>query len=250
MTNGLNPRPVKEPMFDIGALPVDFDPGAALASYPLVRKEYNRIVGCTRLHATKRRMLKNVIWVLVQLAATGTKDFTPSVVGHWTRSLNGPSPAALSNKTSADYRTLMTAMTLEMRGMDPQKPKSDGKSGAYDHVLSGIADPFTRQIYLMLIRENTSLKNQVNMLKNGIRVGGTKLNTAALATEIVASQKPPFRLSEAQLQALHSVVEAVHTGTRGLHVNRHGAIVDEFNIEVAPPGFLDALQIILNAVTP
>jgi len=211
---------------------------------PKARSLWEEILGRTS-NATKRKQLVNLWTALERQAAANSDDYRAVTIGAQTTGLGGPTTQTLRNANGQDYRTIIAAFVKEIgaAGKPTQRPTSD----PIEAMVKGIGDRALRHQVRLIVQENKSLRNEVNLLKRTLTNSMppiTSLNTATSPKTEPSATQIVGELTPSMLEALTAFVKQVNEGPK-FRENGYGAVVDVFDEEIAAPGFIQGLKILL-----
>ena len=211
---------------------------------PKARALWEDILGSTS-NATKRRQLINLWTALERQATANSDDYRAVTIGARTTELGGPTTQTLRNANGQDYRTIIAAFCEEIGATGKPTPKAS--SDPFDDLVKGIGDRTLRHQVRMIVQENKSLKNEVNLLKRTLANSAhpiPSLNISAAPITEVAEPPVAGQLKPSMRAALVDFVMRVDE-KRKFRENEFGAVVDVFDDEIAAPGFVQGLRILL-----
>ena len=110
----------------------------------------------------KKDNLKIVYDVLLHLYETGSSNFSIALIGKLSKKEGGPITQTIRNAQGKDYRDLIDFFVNNITILDKHKENSDYKLSDY------IDDPALKAHINIIISENKSLRNQLNILKNNM----------------------------------------------------------------------------------
>lgn len=113
----------------------------------------------------KQRSLEVIHEVCAELRRLGSRDFSLATVGRMSEQRNGVSKAALYNKASADFRTLIQTWAAYAEDAKPKFP-GPGKPFAEDDLLQRIGDPALRALMGSILAERNRLRAGLNTLRS------------------------------------------------------------------------------------
>lgn len=227
-------------------VPKAFEPTDALAGFPRTLERYREILSRTS-STTKIGQLRNLAWVLVTQASARSRDYRVSTVGNRTAACGGPSAQTIRNANGSDYRAL-----IELFNGEVEKPKAAPVPAERDDaLLAAIDDPSARNHVRLLLHDCASLRNQVNLLKNQIAREAPPIPTvlSVPAQGLPATGAGTIAMSKSRREAIEHFVSEANMAMRRWRTNEHGALVDALDIEIARPGFVEALRQILPHIT-
>ncbi|AWN35493.1 gamma-mobile-trio protein GmtX [Methylobacterium radiodurans] len=224
-------------------VPDAFEPEGALAGHPRTLERFREILSRTS-SPTKVRQLRNLAWVLIGQARARSADYRVATVGNRTAACGGPTTQTIRNANGADYRAL-----IELFAGEVEKPKAalEPASDREDALLAAIDNPSARNQVRLLLHDCASLRNQVNLLKNQIAREAPPIPTALSmpAQALTPNEAGAIKLSRSRREALEHFISDSNMTTKKWRANEHGALVDALDIEIARPGFVDALRQVL-----
>jgi hypothetical protein len=224
-------------------VPDAFEPEGALAGYPRTLERYREILSRTS-STTKIRQLRNLAWVLLIQASARSQDYRVSTVGNRTAACGGPTAQTIRNANGSDYRAL-----IELFEGEVEKPKAlPVPADKDDALLAAIDNPSARNQVRLLLHDCASLRNQVNLLKNQIAREAPPIPTvlSTSAQGLPATAAGMTKMSRSRRDAIEHFVSESNMITKKWRTNEHGALVDAFDIEIARPGFVEALRQVLS----
>lgn len=213
-------------------------------SCPRSRAIWEEILARTS-NATKRKQLINLWTALERQATANSDDYRPVTIGAQTTQLGGPTTQTLRNNNGQDYRIIIAAFVEEIGAAG--RPTKKASSDPIEDMVKGIGDRTLRHQVRMIIQESKSLRNEVNLLKRALTNSAhpipslnsvTTPKTEPTATPIVGEITPSM------VEALMTFVKQVNDGQR-FRENVYGAVVNAFDEEIAAPGFIQGLKILL-----
>lgn len=179
--------------------------------------------------------LRNVWKAIEQQIAANSNDFRQTTIGRITETMGGPTTQTIRNRNGEDYRRLISLAADETKSHfkgRPVTPESDKL-----RFLSKIEDQGTRHLVSIIIQENKSLRNEVNLLKRQIS------NSAPpISLRQAADIKSLPTISSVKRSAIEEFISQRHFTAKGWHVNEFGAIVDHLGDEIAPVGLYALLS--------
>lgn len=193
-------------------------------------------------NTTKRRQLINLWTVLERQARANSDDYQIVTIGKQTTDLGGPTTQTLRNANGNDYRSIIAVFVEEIgaAGKPPKKASSD----PIEDMINGISDRTLRHQVRLLIQENRSLRNEVNLLKRTLTNSAPPIPVIGSATTR-RTELPTASLTPSMIEAVSDFIKRVDEGTK-YRENEFGAVVDaNFDEEIAAPGFLQGLKILL-----
>lgn len=223
-------------------VPDTFEPEDDLAKFPRTLERYREVLSRTS-STTKIRQIRNLAWVLLTQASARSQDYRVSTVGSRTAACGGPTAQTIRNANGADYRAL-----IELFGGEVEKPKaSPAPAGRDDALLAAIDNPAARNQIRLLLHDCASLQNQVNLLKNQIAREAPPIPTvlSTPAQGLPATAAGTIKMSRSRREAVEHFVSDANMAMKKWRTNEHGALVDALDVEIARPGFVEALRQVL-----
>jgi len=191
--------------------------------------------------------------ILQKYEAEGGKDFSISEIGKRVSPLDGgPGYETIRATRNKHYRDLIEVWAAKA-GTNTKKPKSalsTAKMNIDDYdLLERLEDPALRGIFGSIITERNKLKNENNLLKKDIEVvidrRPVAKNTSADNTIVKTISST---INELEYEALKYSISNDCMEEHGWEIVEHGRVIDkEYNKDVFPRGFVNAIQKILNS---
>ena len=181
--------------------------------------------------------LVNVWTALETIRKAKGIDYRLAAIGRFTEEMpGGPKTQSMRNKSGIHFRNLIDKYTSVLHL--PEQTKGNDPHG---DLYKEISDKHTRQHVRLLAQENTSLKNQLNIIKHNIARNAPPILPTSAGSHTKTIEGP--KLSGAELDSIKCFLEGLDK--KGYKINEFGAIDDLDGLELAPPGFIDALKNIL-----
>lgn len=199
-------------------------------------KEYLDGLLVTISDPRSQKMLQNVWKALETIRLANGNDYRIPIVAKLTEEMGGPKAQSMRNATGIHFRNL-----IDKYASVHQRPEQSKGDDPHGKLLKEITDKHTKQHIRLLIQENTSLRNQLNIIKNNVARNAPPILPTS-ADDQTKSIAGPI-LSEIELDSIKDFLEGLNK--KGYEVNEFGAIIDPDGIEFAPPGLIDALKGIL-----
>ena len=186
----------------------------------------------------KKDNLKIVYDVLLHLYETGSSKFSISLIGKLSKKEGGPITQTIRNAQGKDYRDLIDFFVNNITISDNYKENSDYKLSDY------IDDPALKAHINIIISENKSLKNQLNILRNNMNknyelnyhVENNIINNSL--TDINSSNT----LLSSEIEAITKFIKDIENNSSSIKLTDIGSLKDENDVLVANPGFFDGLK--------
>ncbi len=189
----------------------------------------------------KKDNLKIVYNVLLHLYETGSSNFSIALIGKLSKKEGGPITQTIRNAQGKDYRDLIDFFVNNITISDNYKENSDYKLSDY------IDDPALKAHINIIISENKSLKNQLNILRNNMNknyelnyhVENNIINNSL--TDINSSNT----LLSSEIEAITKFIKDIENNSSSIKLTDIGSLKDENDVLVANPGFFDGLKKII-----
>lgn len=187
----------------------------------------------------KKDNLKIVYNVLLHLYETGSSNFSIALIGKLSKKEGGPITQTIRNAQGKDYRDLIDFFVNNITILDKHKENSDYKLSDY------IDDPALKAHINIIISENKSLKNQLNILKNNMNKN-YKLNYH-VENNINNSSTDTRNntLLSSEIESITKFIKDIENNSISIKLTNLGSLKDENDILVANPGFFDGLKKII-----
>lgn len=183
-----------------------------------------------------QKMLQNVWKALETIRLANGNDYRIPIVAKLTEEMGGPKAQSMRNATGIHYRNL-----IDKYAVVHQLPDKSNRDDPHGKLLKEITDKHTKQHIRLLIQENTSLRNQLNVMKFNVARNAPPMLPTSANDQTTAIPGPV--LSETERDSIKYFLNGLDKN--GYEVNEFGAIIDPDGIELAPPGFIDTLNNIL-----
>ncbi len=187
----------------------------------------------------KKYNLKIVYDVLLHLYETGSTNFSIALIGKLSKKEGGPITQTIRNTQGKDYRDLIDFFVNNISISDNYKENSDYKLSDY------IDDPALKAHINIIISENKSLKNQLNILKNNMNKN-YELNYDLKSNDIKNSLIDTNNiLLSSEIESIIKFIKDIEDKRISIKLTDTRSLKDENNILVANPGFFDGLKKII-----
>ena len=187
----------------------------------------------------KKDNLKIVYDVLLHLYETGSSNFSIALIGKLSKKEGGPITQTIRNAQGKDYRDLIEFFVNNITISDNYKENSDYKLSDY------IDDPALKAHINIIISENKSLKNQLNILKNNMNKNyelnyhvENNINNSSTDTR-------NNTLLSSEIESITKFIKDIETNGISIKLTDIGSLKDENDILIANPGFFDGLKKII-----
>jgi hypothetical protein len=187
----------------------------------------------------KKDNLKIVYDVLLHLYETASNNFSIALIGKLSKKEGGPITQTIRNAQGKDYRDLIDFFVNNITISDNYKENSDYKLSDY------IDDPALKAHINIIISENKSLKNQLNILKNNMNKN-YELNYHVennINNSLTDTSKNTLLSSE--IESITKFIKDIETNGISIKLTDIGSLKDENDILIANPGFFDGLKKII-----
>lgn len=187
----------------------------------------------------KKDNLKIVYDVLLHLYETGSSNFSIALIGKLSKKEGGPITQTIRNVQGKDYRNLIDFFVNNITILDKHKENSDYKLSDY------IDDPALKAHINIIISENKSLKNQLNILRNNMNKNyglnyhvENNINNSSIDTR-------NNTLLSSEIESITKFIKDIENNSISIKLTNLGSLKDENDILVANPGFFDGLKKII-----
>lgn len=187
----------------------------------------------------KKDNLKIVYDVLLHLYETGSSNFSIALIGKLSKKEGGPITQTIRNAQGKDYRDLIDFFVNNITILDKHKENSDYKLSDY------IDDPALKAHINIIISENKSLRNQLNILKNNMNKNyelnyhvENNINNSSTDTR-------NNTLLSSEIESITKFIKDIENNSISIKLTNLGSLKDENDILVANPGFFDGLKKII-----
>lgn len=188
----------------------------------------------------KKDNLKIVYDILLHLYETGSNNFSIALIGKLSKKEGGPITQTIRNAQGKDYRDLIEFFVNNITVSDKHKENSDYKLSDY------IDDPALKAHINIIISENKSLKNQLNILKNNMNKNyelnyhvKNNINNNSL------TDNSSNKLLSSEIESITKFIKDIETNGISIKLTDIGSLKDENDILIANPGFFDGLKKII-----
>lgn len=198
---------------------------------------------CRIASPRKEKTLRLIYQICEEQNERGSRDFSVTTIGHLSAERNGPSAAAIRNKTGEDYRALMKAFAESVGGKSRKggEPRPDKT----DEILEGIVDPVLRTRIGLMLAEIESLRAQLLATRHLANTTSTirlESISAPPATAKESSTSQPDDLSAMELRALQSAISDRTLTHWGWSADAEGRVLNDTGQVVFQAGFLAAIR--------
>ena len=198
--------------------------------------------------ARKAKSLEILHSVCREQFERGSKDFSVALVGRLSEAQGGPATQTIRNKTGDDFKALISAWDNYTGGSVKRQPKlNDNPLYA---VLEKIPDPAVRAVVGIVLAENKKLKGEVNLLKRNAGVVIDQRPVEIVSASLQQVQiLPAFNgLTLSEKEALRFSVSDKMLQDEGWKSDASGRIMNERGRVLFKPGFVSAIQKVLNVL--
>ncbi|NKL24928.1 gamma-mobile-trio protein GmtX [Rhizobium leguminosarum] len=197
---------------------------------------YNEIVARTD---SQRRLnsLRNIYDTLRHLLSVKSNATSVAAIARAVASLGFTAPKAQSirNVEGKDFRDLITAYTALIDGGKSSEPSNDEK------LVGGIDDLQVAAQVRWILNENRSLKRRLDLLHEAFqKLEPLKLLSAVPSNNEAGSEAEFFGFTKMEIDAVREF-QANLSDIQCVIDETSGALLYRGNLEVAPPGFGQAL---------
>jgi hypothetical protein len=214
---------------------------------------YGQMIDQTKEGTRKRRNLEIVWQALADLRGKDSPDYSIARVGAAVEKLGGPKTQSLRNKDGAHFRKLIESFARSAGApvkKAPMHPLSQAELAL--EQITNIGARATLKLLLVDYRREKSENDRLRHAFKSLSVDATKPTTvskpAVYQTEQETCDKP-IELERAFIKAFEMFLGRSWMDERHFSVEADGSIIDqkEGGWLVAPPGFLDGLQRLIQA---
>jgi len=188
------------------------------------------------LNVDTKSMLINVWKSLELIRASPCNDYRLGTVGKFTKAMGGPQTQSMRNASGIHYRNLIDKYAIAAK-----LPEQATTNNIHDQLLKEVDNKHTQQHIRLIIQENTSLRNQLNVAKQNIAKNAPPIQSTKVMDQTPSLSAPT--LSKTKIEAINKFINGLEK--KGYSINEFGAINDSDGLELAPPGFIDALRDVL-----
>lgn len=199
----------------------------------------------------KQRNFDVVHAVCAELHRLGSRDFSLACVGRMSEQRHGVSKAALYNKASADFRSLIQAWRAYAGDAQPKLPGSR-KALAEEDLLQRIEDPALRALIGGIVAERNELRAQINTLRSHANIvidrrvlpGQIKAAHDGQVTQVLT---PTEGLLLLEREALEKAISPRFLEQEGWREGPDGEIRNATGRKLFEVGFATAIRKLLSA---
>lgn len=201
-----------------------------------IENYYNKLLEITR-SSKKKKNLEIINAILYELYEMSSSNFSIAHIGKLSKKRGGPIAQTIRNQQGKDYRDFINYFINHITIIDTKIKK--------EYELSDyIEDPGLKAHVNLLIAENKSLSNQLNILKQNMSKNFILDYTNGNEKEACLNIKS--LLSNTEIDALDRFVKNLDTNSSPLKITPSGSLKDENGLLIANTGFFDAIKKILD----
>lgn len=206
-------------------------------------EQFYKTINSTTNSTIKKRNLKIIYDILLEQYHTSDNNFTIAHIGRLSKQKGGPSTQAIRNKQGEDYRSLIkyfedNVTVVATTNNNINKDKNDS-------ITDYIEDNTLKAHINIILAENKSLKNQLNILKNNM---SKNYKLKYIENSHIDNTNINDILNNSEIESIQRFIGNIENNTIPLRETHSGAIKDENDILIASPGFLESLKKIIRLV--
>ncbi|MDN5114883.1 gamma-mobile-trio protein GmtX [Aliarcobacter butzleri] len=187
----------------------------------------------------KKDNLKIVYDILLHLYETGSNNFSIALIGKLSKKEGGPITQTIRNAQGKDYKDLIEFFVNNITISDNYKENSDYKLSDY------IDDPALKAHINIIISENKSLKNQLNILKNNMNKNYELNYHVENNINNSSTDTSNNTLLSSEIESITKFIKDIENNSISIKLTDIGSLKDENDILIANPGFFDGLKKII-----
>ncbi|WP_425468175.1 gamma-mobile-trio protein GmtX [Paraburkholderia guartelaensis] len=190
------------------------------------------------------RSLRLIYLICEEQHERGSRDFSVATIGRLSAERNGPSAAAIRNRTGEQYRALMKAYANSVGGRSRKSVTS--KPDRADEILEGIPDPVLRIRINLMLADIESLRAQLLAARHLANTTSTvRIESAHAAPPNVGPHRSDPGLSMIEVRALKAALSDRTLEHWGWTLDQEGRVCSETGQVVFQAGFATAITKIL-----
>lgn len=181
----------------------------------------------------KKKSLSIIYNILLNLYESSSVNFSIAHIGRLSKKEGGPSEPSIRNKQGKEYRELINFFKNNIVIVNNKE---------YDELdfTEYIEDPALKAHIKIIIAENKSLKNQLNILKNNMSKNYKLQYDTKTLTDINANSNTNLLSSE--IDSIKRFIVDINSNKINLYKTAYGGLKDENETTIANAGFIDALE--------
>ncbi len=180
----------------------------------------------------KKKNLYIVYNILLNLFESSSSNFSIAYIGKLSKKEGGPISQTIRNSQGKDYKDLIEYFVNNVTILNDYKENPELSISDY------IDDPALKAHINILIAENNSLKNQLNIIKNNMSKN-YELNYNLDNDE---GSSKDYDLLSTEVESIKKFIKDIENNNLSTRVTDVGSLKDENDILIAGPGFFDALK--------
>lgn len=213
---------------------------------PTIPKEVAQLLDSLRAQNRRPQRRKNLELVqkICQAQAATSRDFSISTIGRLCEIAGGISSKAIYNKSSADYRALISSWGRALTSEGEPTASMAGQQ-PFDGLLTKIADPAVRVLVRSAFQERQKYKNELDMLRS-VTVLRIDMRPAVAspenenATTLASTITPELR--KTYIEALERAISVDFFSDEGWSRGRNGEVLSEKGRKIHSVGYVDAIS--------
>lgn len=191
----------------------------------------------------KRKSLQIVYEVLLDQYENSSNNFSIAHIGNQSKRKGGPIEQTIRNKDGKEFRELIKFFADNV-GVSNSSSYKEYELSDY------IEDPGLKAHINILIAENKSLKNQLNILKQNMSknyelVYNNDSDTLDGSRELSYIKNP---LNRSEIDAIRKFAKDIDNNCSPIKLTSTGSLKDENGLLVANPGFFEGLKKMLASI--
>lgn len=183
----------------------------------------------------KKKNLEVIYNILLQQYEMSSNNFTVAHIGKMSQKEGGPIAQTIRNKQGKDYKDLIEFFANNVQIVNSSTVDTEYNLSDY------IDDPVLKAHINILIAENKSLKNQLNILKQNMSKN-FELNYIDTNSQ---AKKMDNILLNSELESIKNFLANIETEKIPIKLSERGSLIDENGTLIATSGFAEGLKKIL-----
>ncbi len=203
---------------------------------------YEQLIS-SRATELEKRKLSGLWSALNQMKDEGISDYSIVNVGRFSDRHSGPKTQSVRNKSGRHYRDLIVAFVSEAGySVAPKKPSTP----PIEEAIASIPDKGSQLVLRMALVDYNLLKTENDKLRAAFKMLSIDPTADLHVTTGPTASTTWSHLTTLHLYALERIVSNAWVEERAWRIEADGSIMDEASgMLVAPPGFCDAIKIVL-----
>lgn len=190
--------------------------------------------------------------IIKKYVADGGRDFSITTIGKLSAKYGGVGYQSIRKTSNKHFRSLIEAWAASCKTTTKKPSKTHTKTGKDYDLLPLIQDDALRTVFGYIIRERDRYKAEANFLKGMKEITIDMRPQSALGNHSSANVELIPSLvglcTEPEIEALRYVASEDWLSKHKFTVTSRGAVIDEFEDEVMPNGFMLGLRKLLNDI--